>query len=716
MSGMMLALSLSLLAAAPGVTVDPLTRYIHIEYTVPADAPEAVAVTCEWRTPDAPEAAWRPAKVTPLLGETGLALASDDEWRAWQAGHVVERRAAGLVRTVVWNPYPEAAAAGRVDCEFRVLLAAEDGRALGESLRPVQSACADVVMVEDWNAVVQQGLLAAGEEAGWHWKTGDAALSRGDGLFGDPYADRPLPPVSRLLDLRGTYALFVCTPAGQGVRLRLTGDERSDTLASRRAGEEVLWRWVKMDRQGLVVGQPYGYKGYSPAALDYVKLVPLPEAEAARLDEAFGTPDKFVAGYFEPYSWAFVEDVRETRQHMEPLMAFDEARISLVDIQIGRFGMKSVFETRKTDPLLYATIGDPVEGDAQPRTDNVGKMQQYTNTLETELRYAQQLGMTPHANFGASNCYPGSPLQGDFSKAHPEWMRGSALRYEVPEVRAYALGLYREALEIGAPGLSLDFCRYPETIDSAETCNLFLAELRALADKMAAQRGRPVPILVRFPATGVRRNEFFDYAAWARNGWVDYICPSNIQGRHHHYDIQPYITATAGTKSTLLPCIDGLGWGPEMPGPFLWRVASLYDAGVAGLYVYQADARILGQPTHRRCMRLLASGEGVRRWWDNERQQQPRRSKGIYLPRAEAPGGKWSKYERLRPWVEGIAPGAMECYLDGTLVNRCDGPPYMLGTENYDSDGVIPAGEHQLRLRAQDGDGWLEQTFTITGG
>ena len=57
----------------------------------------------------------------------------------------------------------------------------------------------------------------------------------------------------------------------------------------------------------------------------------------------------------------------------------------------------------------------------------------------------------------------------------------------------------------------------------------------------------------------------------------------------------------------------------------------------------------------------------------------------------------------------------VELALDGKRVNRCDGPPYLLGTEESSSDTVIPPGKHTLTVRAQDGDGWLEQTFAING-
>ncbi|MCX6375742.1 MAG: hypothetical protein NTU88_06875, partial [Armatimonadetes bacterium] len=346
--------------------------------------------------------------------------------------------------------------------------------------------------------------------------------------------------------------------------------------------------------------------------------------------------------------------------------------------------------------------------------DNVGRMQQYTNTLDAELRYCRELGLTPHANFGATNCYPDTPLQGDITKQHPDWRTGHALRYDVPEVREYILSLCREALEIGAPGISIDFCRYPDGVDKAETATEFMRSLRKLADEFGRTTGKHVPILVRFPAKGVRKWQCFDYKTWAREGLVDYLCPSNLQGRHHHFDIKPYIEAVKGTKCKLTPCVDGLSWGLTVPGMFLQRAKQLYDAGVDGVYLYQADALVLGNMTDRRCVRLLGSSEAVRRWWEADRQERPKHSKGIYI-KPPTDRGVYNAWERLRVWPEGIPFGSLEMYLDGKLISRYDGPPYVLGTEEYESDGVIPPGEHTLLIRARDGDGWLEQKSTVRG-
>ncbi len=158
-----------------------------------------------------------------------------------------------------------------------------------------------------------------------------------------------------------------------------------------------------------------------------------------------------------------------------------------------------------------------------------------------------------------------------------------------------------------------------------------------------------------------------------------------------------------------------MNWGLDFPGPFLWRVAQLYAQDIPGLYIYQADGRLFGRPEDRRTMRMLASSEAVRRFWEEDAAMRPRCSKGIYLNRPSEPVPEYNSWERVRFWVEGVPLGEVETYLDGQLVSTLPGPPYLLGTEEYASDGVIPKGEHTLRVRARDGDGWLEQEFKILG-
>src|SRR5687768_10563317 len=107
------------IAQSPTVTTDPITRYFHITYAVPADAPDVVSVFCS--VSPASSGAWVPARVTPLVSETALVMVPNEEWTQWESkGHVTERRAAGLSRTVVFNPYPQAQVDGKVDADFRI--------------------------------------------------------------------------------------------------------------------------------------------------------------------------------------------------------------------------------------------------------------------------------------------------------------------------------------------------------------------------------------------------------------------------------------------------------------------------------------------------------------------------------------------------------------------------------------------------------------------
>src|SRR5947207_3181768 len=86
--------------------IDPVTRYVHILYEVPASAPKEVTVRCEISANRG--ANWKPARVWPYVSETTFQLMQPKDWEdaIWR-GTLVERSAGGLTRTVVWNPFPD---------------------------------------------------------------------------------------------------------------------------------------------------------------------------------------------------------------------------------------------------------------------------------------------------------------------------------------------------------------------------------------------------------------------------------------------------------------------------------------------------------------------------------------------------------------------------------------------------------------------------------
>ena len=702
------------------VVLDPVTRCFEIRYTVPKSAPARVTVNCMWSPPGKDD--WRIAPVTPLVSESALHLADADLWSQWmRQGKVTEQRAAGLTRSVIFNPYPDAQPDGRVAVDFRVEIQTSDGTRLSSQIASITADNSDVIYIEDWTKVYQHAAVKeqANGARSWEYRSSadpDEKPTFGKALYGEYSKDVSLPQLSFPLGLKGWYALFVKgTPRIGAINLRLTGDERSEQVSSRKWGEEVLWQWRKLDRQQLVLKQPHSFSGYSTGHLDYVKMVPLTAELVAKLNAPYEhRADRFVAGYWEPYSWAFIENVQVPAQHREPLIGFQSGGVDLIDIQLGRFGSKANYESQVIEQIIGTTFGDPIDGNNRPTTDGVAKMQHFTNLLQSELQYARELGLNAHANFGAAAAYHDTEIEERFSKEHREGLRGDALKYEIPEVRQYVLSIIRETLEIGAPAVSIDFCRYPECIDSAETCTVFLRELKQLRDEFARSRKAKVPLLVRFPAKNVRLWNYFDYETWIQEGLIDYLCPSNIQARHHHFAIEPYVAAVKGKQVKLLPVIDGLYWGLDFPGPILWRVRQLFDAGVDGVYMYQADNRLLNtRITDRRTFRFLKSTSAVKDFWRRDAEQRPRASKGIYLSYAELGDRKYHSYERARAWLEGIPLSDVEMLLDGKPYAKYSSPPYILGTEEYDSDRAMGDGPHQLQIRAKDGDGWLEQEFAI---
>lgn len=695
-------------SVSPKMWLDPITRYIHISYPVPSDAPDEVQVICTW-SPRGKDS-WSPARVTPFISETGNALATNADRAEWQSGRVTERRAAGLRRTVIFDPYPEALIAGLVDIDFRISIQRPSGTTLSLQSIRLKADNTDVVYLTDWSNVFQKDLISTTSTDG-KW-----LLSK-DASGGNRLSCKETIPVAALsypLDLKGQYSVFVSTDPNVGpAMLRFSGDERTERVSSSSTEKEVLWRRARMDRQHLVIKQRHYFTGYTASSLNYVKFVPLSKKDENGIRAIFaGKHDKFVGAYFEPYSWAFYAPVTENYQHREPISAYAEAGVDLIAIPGGRFGMKSVYESRTVEQLLYSTEGDPIDGKV-PVTDNVGRMQQYTNMFESEIKYAREMGLNVSGQFGATACYVDSPLESDFSKQHPKWRRNDSLLLSVPEVRDYMLKSFREILEIGVPGISIDFCRYPDGVDSAKDCNELMRGMRKLADEFGKVRGKHVPILVRFPSTGTRRWQNFDYNTWAKEGLVDYLCPSNIQGVYQYFDVKPYLDAVKGNKCKVTPEIDALEWGPVMPGQFLRRLKQVYDAGAYGVYVYQADG-VLNSRSERECLSIAGNTAAVDRWLKNEEYIRPHCSKGIYITRP-ANSSAYGFYDRMQIWVEGVKTGEVETYIDGKLIGKMNAFPYLLGTDGYESDKVVSIGEHKLLVRVKDGNGWLEQTFTIKG-
>jgi hypothetical protein len=105
--------------------------------------------------------------------------------------------------------------------------------------------------------------------------------------------------------------------------------------------------------------------------------------------------------------------------------------------------------------------------------------------------------------------------------------------------------------------------------------------------------------------------------------------------------------------------------------------------------------------------------DALKRWRKTETVQQSRYSKGIYIT-PPTRDGKYQPWGRLRIWVEGFEPDLVKIWIDGKLVNTYRVPPYVLTSEGRSDDNAIPSGRHLLKVRAEQGEEWLEQVFEVT--
>lgn len=685
-------------------TIEPDSRNILAHTASGDEVPAFSMLSCQIRLDDGNRI---PAAVTPCMSITAKQIFPEDEQRdGMQNGRL---RLLHPARAFHFRLHPffneQFPVTGEI--EINCTLKNADGTEIDHGVCSLSVDNADVTTIRDWTRVLQEMAIGEGAE---QWR-----FSPEFGLHAGA-KHQALPLLSYPLNLTGMHAVFVALPPGLGaIELRFSGDEKYGFFQNVKTGSEIQWRIVDLTRQHLVIRQPYRtchqYEEDYLARLAYVRFVPLSSTDRrSETKRRAVQKEKLVVCYNEPYSWAFDEKITESLQHRVNLTGFAEAGASIVDVNIGRIGMKYVFETRYGDQLLYETHGDEVRGQT-PTTENVGRMQQFTNVLSSQLKYARELGMTPHVNFGATRCYAGSKLQGDFSREHPEWIIGDFLDYRIPAVRNHALAILRESLEIGARGVSVDWCRYPRPLQSEATPTLFLREIRALLAEFENEQCPRIPLLVRFPAEGIDGNAFMDYSTWIREELVDLLCPSMIYLKGRNFNIEKYAEATRGKQISLLPAISG-DWH-DAPGSWLARAHYFYEQGADGVYIYQSDFIINThyQPELKRHLPLLGSAQAVADWLMAEQAAQTQYAKRIFL--LDVPGGQYGTVRPIVVWIDGLAPTKVEFLLDNKKIAECCSAPWQCDLSSPDNGGPEP-GTYTLKVVARTKERELCQSWPIT--
>lgn len=229
-------------------------------------------------------------------------------------------------------------------------------------------------------------------------------------------------------------------------------------------------------------------------------------------------------------------------------------------------------------------------------------------------------------------------------KRHPEWLlagpwapdRKIFWDFRNREIRDYKLSILREVVEnYDFDGIEIDFARGPITLPLGQQWKYrhhltdFMSKVRHLTLEAAEQRGRPILLAARLPASieGCRIDGI-DIETWTSRQLLDIIV---LGCRSFEGDVAGYRRLTAGTPIKLLGgsdehhTSDGYDWPPieVLRGVF----ANWWQQGVDGIYCFnwtyamKEDADRIGAllhdfrmaPVHRRLYREIGDPEGLRR-------------------------------------------------------------------------------------------------------
>ena len=227
---------------------------------------------------------------------------------------------------------------------------------------------------------------------------------------------------------------------------------------------------------------------------------------------------------------------------------------------------------------------------------------------------------------------------------HPEWLlagpwapdRKIFWDFRNQEIRDYKLSILREVVEnYDFDGIEIDFARGPITLPLGQQWKYrhhltdFMSRVRRLTLQAAEQRGRPILLAARLPASieGCRIDGI-DIETWTSRQLLDIIA---LGCRSYEGDVAAYRRITAGTPIKLLGgsdehhTSDGYDWPPieVLRGVF----ANWWQQGVDGIYCFNwtyamkedaaridallHDSRMA--PVHRRLYREIGDPERLHR-------------------------------------------------------------------------------------------------------
>ena len=254
--------------------------------------------------------------------------------------------------------------------------------------------------------------------------------------------------------------------------------------------------------------------------------------------------------------------------------------------------------------------------------------------LQIVVDWTHERGMDTFWSMRMNDCHDGNPrieeTRSEFKRQHPEYLVGreedgrhreqfvgnyrwwAGVNYAIPQVRRRAFELIEEVCEnYDVDGIELDWNRhnvyFPEnrrgeaaTTEHVEMLNDFMRQVRKMAQRVGAKRGRAICLMVRvLDALELDLHLGLDVETWVREKLIDILAPGDYRQftdwkqcieLGHEYAVQVYPCISA-TKIHGRAKYIGKGGRDELQ---FWRgdAMNIWEAGADGISIFN------GSPIH----------------------------------------------------------------------------------------------------------------------
>lgn len=252
-------------------------------------------------------------------------------------------------------------------------------------------------------------------------------------------------------------------------------------------------------------------------------------------------------------------------------------------------------------------------GDRRVYENVMGLIREGAGPLRIAVERSHQLGLKVFARTSMNHEYGPASLDnwkwlylvGDFNKQHPEYrVSGSVnLDFKHKAVRDYKLAILRDAAEMGADGISLDFVVYPPHFTKPDCAIMtqFVRDVRSMLDEVGRKQNRRIELMTRVPCARAKKIGL-DWKTWMRERIIDYIVPSLY--KPFDIDVGEFVSMGNQTGVKVFPtifqavvgvgvCTDGVPGEeekslkrytkPKTQGMYFAQAMMFHRAGVDGL-------------------------------------------------------------------------------------------------------------------------------------